>query len=109
MSPRAGRRARAYGDLGAGTDGAGRPQRGAAPERRLRSSRRASAGGSEFVPVCRGPPRRADLGDEKDRVRGPVFQHIRAFQRGTKISTASVAGLRTDPRPESRSAPGRSR
>ena len=91
MSPRAGRRARAYGDRGAGTDGAGRPRRGASPERGLRSSRSAGAGGSEFVPVCRGPPRCADLGDEKDRVGGPVFQHIRAFQRGTKISTAQCS------------------
>jgi hypothetical protein len=109
MSPRAGRRARAYGDLGAGTDGARRQHPGALPEMGWRSTPSTSAGGCEFVSPSRGPPDRAALGNEKDRVRGPVFQHIRAFQRGTKISTASVAGLRTDPRPESRSAPGRSR
>jgi hypothetical protein len=57
MSPRAGRRALAYGNRGPGVDGAGRPRRGGAPERRLRSSRCAGAGGPEFVPVCRGPPR----------------------------------------------------
>ena len=39
----------------------------------------------------------------------PVFQHIRAFQRGTKISRGSVAGLRTDPRPACSSAFGRPR
>ena len=59
MSPRAGRRARAYGDRGVGVDGAGRPRRGASLERGLRSGRCAGAGGSEFVPVCRGPPRRS--------------------------------------------------
>lgn len=109
MTPRARRLARAYGDLGAGTDGARRQHPGALPEMRWRSTPSTSAGGCEFVSPSRGPPDRAALGNEKDRVHGPVFQHIRAFQRGTKISTASVAGLRTDPRPESRSAPGRSR
>ena len=59
MSPRAGRRARADGNRGTGVDVAGRPRRGRAPERRLRSSRCADAGGPEFVPVCRGPPRRS--------------------------------------------------
>jgi hypothetical protein len=65
MSVLAGRRTRAYGELRAGTDGASRPRRGV--ERDLRSSGSAREGRSEFSPLCRGPPRCADLGDEKDR------------------------------------------
>ena len=77
MSVLAGRRTRANGELRAGTDGASRPRRRA--ERDLRSRRSARERHSEFSPLCRGPPSCADLGDEKDRVRGPVFQHIRAY------------------------------
>src|ERR1035441_11020808 len=95
MSPRAGRRARAYGDLAAGTDRARRQHPGGLPETGWRPSPLTSAGGCVLVSRSRGPPDRTDLGNEKDRVRGPVFQNIRAFQRGTRISTASVAGLRT--------------
>ncbi len=109
MSPRVACQARAYGDLAAGTDRARRQHPGGLPETGWRPSPLTSAGGCVLVSPSRGPPDRTDLGNEKDRVRGPVFQNIRAFQRGKKISTASVAGLRTDPRPESRSAPGRSR
>jgi hypothetical protein len=83
MRPRAGRRPRAYGDVGTGTDGAGGQQHGALPERGRRSSRSAGAGDSEVMSACRGPPTVA-LGDEKDRVRGPVFQNIGAFQRRTR-------------------------
>ena len=48
MSPRAGRRARAYGNRGPGVDGGGRPRRAGVPERRLRPSCCVGAGGSEF-------------------------------------------------------------
>jgi hypothetical protein len=45
---------------------------------------------------CRGPPRRVDLGDEKDREASPVFQRHRRLAAPNKISTSSVAGLRTE-------------
>ncbi len=56
MSPREAVGRAPTANRGPGVDGAGRQRRGASPERRLRSSRCAGAGGSEFVPACRGPP-----------------------------------------------------
>jgi hypothetical protein len=79
MRPRAGRPPRAYGDLGIGTDGAGRQQRGASPERGRRSSRSAGAGGSEkWVLDAAGSSRRSS--EERG---GPPPTVFEAFQTGS--------------------------
>jgi hypothetical protein len=43
-----------------------------------------SAKAFSLVLRSRGPPRRGDLRDKKDREASPVFRHIRALQRGNK-------------------------
>ena len=85
MSPRAGPRVGACGDHGAGTERARRARRGASPGRGLLPSRSASAGGSQVLSRCRGPPGRVGLVNEKDRATNPVSQrHIGAFRRRTR-------------------------
>jgi len=94
-----GRQCHACSELRAGTDGAGQSARRASPMRGLRSSPSTGAGGCEFVSPSRGPPDRAGLGDEKDRVGGPAFQNIGAFERRTRSVRASVRGGRMERRP----------
>jgi len=89
MGPRLARRARAYGDLCASTDGAGAQRGGTARERGLRSSR--PTGGSEFAPRCRGPPHCAAFGDEKDRVAARSFRRLPAPHKNGMSESSRVA------------------
>ena len=86
MSPRAGRRARAYGDRGPGVDGAGRQRRGAAPERGLAVQPMCERG-RLGVRARRAGGHRTVLPSEtrKTGFAARSSRHIRAFQRGTKI------------------------
>ena len=101
MSPRAGPRVGAYGDLGAGTERARRPGRGTSPGRGLRSGRCACAGGSEVVSRCRGPPHSVPWKRERPGSWPGLSTAHRRLPAPHKISTGSVAGGRMEPRPGS--------
>ena len=107
MSPRAGPRVGAYGDLGAGTEGARRAGRGASPGRGLRSSRCVCAGGSEVLSRCRGPPHSLPWKKERPGSRPGLSTTHRRLPAPHKISTGSVAGGRMEPRPAVGAAPVR--
>ena len=108
MSPRVACQARAYGELGTGTDGAGRPRRGASGGCGRRFSRSAGTGGPDFAPPCRGPPPLL-LSETRKTGRQPGLPTHRRLPAPDKISTGSVARSRPELRSASRAAPVRPR
>lgn len=68
------------------------------------------AGRVAVVLFCRGPPQFGCPSERRKTGSPPGLPQHRRLQRRTKtISTASVAGERTDPQPARRSGPVRSR
>jgi hypothetical protein len=101
MSPRVACRALAYGERGAGTDGARRQHPGALPKTSWRSGPSRSAGGCEFVSPSRGPPdRRCPRKRERPGSRPGLPTHTRLparhknrYGQCSRLADGSATGI----------------